>query len=292
MSKEEEKYNRRRLRSAYLSTIVSITLVLFMIGVLGIFIIHASTISRYVRENIMITLVLDDQIEAGAIFSYQKKLDAAPFVKSTHYIGKEEAAADLQQELGEDFISFLGHNPIPTTIDIYVNAAYTHPDSLTVMETLFSNEKGIAAVKYQKSLAGKIHENIKKISAILLSFSILMLVISIILIHNTIRLSIYSKRFLIRTMYLIGATKHFIRWPFIKTSIMQGILGAGFSIILIGLFLTEVYNRYPEFYAVGSLTTILMLGVVLILAGILITWLSTQYAVNKYLKTKKDNLYY
>lgn len=292
MSKAEEKYNRRRLRSAYLSTIVSITLVLFMIGVLGIFIIHAGTISRYVRENIMITLVLDDQLDDGDVFSYQKKLDAAPFVKSTHYIGKEEAAADLQQELGEDFLSFLGHNPIPTTIDIYLNAAYTHPDSLAVMETLFSNEKGIASVKYQKSLAGKIHENIRKISIIILGFSILMLIISIILIHNTIRLSIYSKRFLIKTMYLIGATKQFIRWPFIKTSILQGVLGAGFSIMLIGLFLTEVYNRYPELYAVGTITTMLMLGAVLMIIGILITWLSTQYAVNKYLKTKKDNLYY
>ncbi len=292
MAQHEEKYNRRRLRSAWLTTIVSITLVLFLLGVLGVLVIHAGNIARYVKENIMITLVVNDEADTGEVFAWQKQLEATPFIKSSRFISREEAAQDLQNELGEEFIDFLGYNPIPSTIDLYVSADYSHPDSLALMVTKLNDDPIVSEVKYQKSLAGKIQDNIGKITTVIVGFSALLLVVSIVLIHNTIRLSIYSRRFLIRTMYLIGATRRFIRWPFIRTSIVQGIIATLLSTLLIAILLTQMYNRFPELYAVGNERTILWLAAVLLITGLLITGISTLLAVNKYLRSKKDKLYY
>lgn len=292
MAKQEEKYNRRRLRSAWLTTIVSITLVLFLLGALGILVIHAGNIAKYVKENIMITLVVTQEAQTGDVLAWQKQLEASPCIKSSRFISKEEAAHDLQDELGEEFIDFLGYNPIPATIDIYVNAGYSHPDSLALMVKKLNQDPLVSEVKYQKSLAGKIQDNIGKITTVILGFSVLLLVVSIVLIHNTIRLSIYSRRFIIRTMYLIGATRRFIRWPFIRTSIVQGFLATLISILLIAVLMARIYERFPEFYAVGSELSMIWLAAVLLIIGLFITGISTLLAVNKYLRSNKDKLYY
>ncbi len=292
MAQQEEKYNQRRLRSAYLSTIISITLVLFLMGVLGVLVIHAGSIAHYVRENIMVTLVIDDAAEPSEVLAFRRQLDATSFIRATEFVSKEEAAEDLQNELGEEFIDFLGYNPIPTTLDLFLNADYTHPDSLSIMVTALKKDPMVREVKYQESLAGKIQENIEKITLVILSFSILLLLVSIVLIHNTIRLSIYSKRFLIRTMYLIGATRGFIRKPFIGTSIVQGLIASTLSLILVALTVGRIYNRFPELYEAGNRYYMVYLIISLLLIGLTITITSTVMAVNKYLKAKKDKLYY
>ncbi|MDD3011049.1 MAG: permease-like cell division protein FtsX [Bacteroidales bacterium] len=291
MAKQEEKYTRRRLRSAYITTIVSITLVLLLMGVLGVLVIHAGAIATYVRENIIITLVMEDEASSGQVMAFQKQLDATPFVRSTRFVSKEQAASDLQEELGEEFLAFLGYNPIPTTLDLFLKAGYTHPDSLNIMVAHLQNDPLVAEVKYQKSLAEKIQDNIGKISLVLLGFSALLLLVSIILIHNTIRLSVYARRFLIRTMYLIGATRRFILWPFVRTSIIQGLVAAMFGIGLTGIALIRVYARFPELYATGSENTFLLLGAFLLLISLIISSFSTLLAVNKYLRIKKEKLY-
>lgn len=292
MAQHEEKYNRRRLRSAYLSTVVSITLVLFLLGVLGVLVIHAGSIGRYVKENIMITLVIDDSSDPAEVLSFRKQLEASSYIRAAEFVSKEKAAEDLQQELGEEFINFLGYNPIPTTLDLYLNADYTHPDSLNILVTTLQKDPMVTEVKYQESLAGKIQDNIEKITVIILSFSALLLLVSIVLIHNTIRLSIYSRRFLIRTMYLIGATRGFIRRPFLGTGIFQGFLASMLSIILIGITLGQIYNRFPELYEAGNKYYMLYLSIGILVIGLLITVISTMMAVNKYLRAKKDKLYY
>lgn len=292
MAQHEEKYNRRRLRSAYLSTVVSITLVLFLLGVLGVLVIHAGSIGRYVKENIMVTLVVDDNADLGEVLAYSKQLEATAFIRSAEFVSKEEAAADLQEELGEEFIGFLGYNPIPTTLDLYLNADYTHPDSLNTLVSTLQRDPMVTEVKYQESLAGKIQDNIEKITLAILGFSALLLLVSIVLIHNTIRLSIYSRRFLIRTMYLIGATRGFIRRPFIGTGVTQGIIASLMSLVLVAITLGQIYNRFPELYEAGNRYYMLYLTIGIFTIGLLITVISTMMAVNKYLKAKKDKLYY
>jgi len=292
MAQHEEKYNRRRLRSAYLSTVVSITLVLFLLGVLGVLVIHAGSIARYVKENIILTLVIDDEADPGTTLAYSKSLEATPFIKKSIFISKEQAAEELQEELGEEFIGFLGYNPIPSTLDLYPESEYTHPDSLEIMVTAIQKDPLVTEVKYQKSLAGKIQENIEKITLVILSFSVLLLLVSIVLIHNTIRLSVYSKRFLIRTMYLIGATRSFIRRPFMGSSILQGVIASFLSLALVSVSLMEVYRRFPELYEAGNKYILIYLAAGIFVTGLLITALSTFLAVNKYLNAKKEKLYH
>lgn len=292
MAQHEEKYNRRRLRSAYLSTVVSITLVLFLLGTLGVLVIHAGSIGRYVKENIMVTLVVDDTADPAEVLAFRQQLEVTPYFRTAEFISKEEAAEDLQEELGEGFIEFLGYNPIPTTLHLYLKADYTHPDSLKNLVATLQKDPLVTEVKYQESLAGKIQENIEKITLVILGFSALLLLVSIVLIHNTIRLSIYSRRFLIRTMYLIGATRGFIRRPFLGTGILQGLLASLISLILVGFTLGQIYNRFPELYEAGNRFYMLYLTVGILAIGIMITVISTMMAVNKYLKAKKNKLYY
>ncbi|PID95056.1 MAG: cell division protein FtsX [Bacteroidetes bacterium] len=291
MAQHEEKYNRRRLRSAHISTVISITLVLFLLGILGTLIIHAETIVRYAKEHIIITLTIKNETDPGKTLAFKRQLEATPYIRSATFISKEEAAKDLQEELGEDFIAFLGYNPLPTTLDLYPSVDYAHPDSLQMLAETFKKDPIIAEVKYQRSLVGKIQDNIEKITLVILGFSALLLLISIILIHNTIRLSIYAGRFLIRTMYLIGATRRFIRRPFIKTGILQGVASSLLSLILITLLLTEVYNRFPEAWETGNRYHLLYLAAIIVLVGLMITVISTVIAVNKYLNAQKEKLY-
>lgn len=291
MASVNEKYARRRAQSSYFSTVISISLVLFMLGTLGLIVLHVQKLSDYVKENIGFSVILKENVKEVDIVQLQKTLDAANYVKSTEYITKEKAAESLKNDLGEDFISFLGYNPLLASIEVRLKADFANNDSIAWIERdLLSNTK-VKEVIYQKSLISMVNENIKKISLVMLGFSALLLLISIALINNTIRLSIYSKRFLIKSMQLVGATKGFIRRPFVIKGIMQGIYAGIISVALLVGLLYLAQREIPELLFLQDEQLIAILFGFVILLGILISWFSTFLAVRKYLRLKTDDLY-
>jgi len=289
--KPQNKVSKRKLQSSYLTTIVSITLVLFMLGLLGLILLSSKKLSDHVKENIGFSIIMNTEVKEARIMELKKNLDASDFVKYTEYITPEEAAEELQSELGEDFIGFLGYNPLLPSIDLRLNADYANVDSLKVIEAQLLQNSDIKEVYYQESLVEMINSNVRKISLFILVFSLMLLVIAIALINNTIRLSIYSKRFLIRSMQLVGATKSFIRTPFILTGILHGLLAAFFaSSALVGI-LYFLLQQIPDLVTISDFKLFAFLFGFVILTGVIITYLSNLSAVNKYLKAKPDELY-
>lgn len=292
MKSSESKIIKRRLRSSYITSLISISLVLFMLGLIGMLLLNTHKISVLVKENIGFSVILKENVKEADIFKLQKTLDATSYIKSTEYVPKEKAAHEFQQELGEDFVSFLGFNPLLSSIDVKLYAAYANQDSLAVIEKQLEKYEQVKEVYYQKSLVHLINENVKKITLIVLLFCALLFVVAISLINNTIRLSIYSRRFNINTMQLVGATNSFIRRPFLFKSIAHGIYGAG---IAIGLVLLSLYWAESQLQDIVMLTDMKLLCVlcfILLIIGIVINLVSTFFAVNKFLKLKTDDLYY
>jgi len=287
----KEKGTKRRLRSSYITSVISISLVLFMLGVMGLLILNAKQLSNYVKENIGVSIILKDNVKEVETRRLQKLLDATSYVKSTEFVDKETAAKELQKELGEDFISFLGYNPLLASIDVKLYAEYANPDSIAVIEKDFIQYSQVQEVYYQKSLVHLVNDNVKRISLIILAFSSLLFIISFTLINNTIRLSIYSQRFIINTMQLVGATRGFIRKPFMGKSLLYGILGA---LIANSMLSGVIYLSQKELHQVITFNNIEMVGVLfllILLTGIFITWISTLFAVNKYLRLESRSLY-
>lgn len=289
--KPQKKVSKRKLQSSYLTTIVSITLVLFMLGLLGLILLNSKKLGDHVRENIGFSIIMNPGVKEARIMELKKTLDASDFVKYTEYITPEEAAEELQKELGEDFIGFLGFNPLLPSIDLRLNAQYANIDSLKVIESHLLENTDIKEVYYQESLVEMINKNVRRISFFILIFSFLLLIIALALINNTIRLSVYSKRFLIRSMQLVGATKSFIRMPFLLTGILHGLLAALLaSSALVGI-LYFLLQQIPELVTINDFKSLAVLFAFVVLTGVLITWLSNLSAVNKYLKAKPDELY-
>ncbi len=292
MSIKEEQYNRRRLRSSYITTLVSVTMVLFMLGLLGLLVLQADKLSRHVKENISLSVIIREDVKESSILEFQKKLDISPYVRYTEYIPKEKAAEDLKEQLGEDFISFLGYNPLLPSIDVHLKSNYANNDSIRKIEQSILQEEDVKEVFYQKSLVDMVNANTRKLSYLLTGFSVLLLLIAVALINNTIRLSVYAKRFLLRTMQLVGATQGFIRRPFVTRGIIQGLIGGVIANILLILVLFWAQRQIPELNALHDLRLFVSLLVLVILTGIFLTWISTYLAVRKYLKIRTDELYY
>ena len=291
MSKTDSKTYSRRIRSSYITSIISISLVLLLLGMVGLLLINGRNIRKQVMESIGFNVILKENVKEADIYQLQKILDSREFILSTEYITKEEAALETEQMLGEDFIRFLGYNPLPPSIRVRLRQPWANPDSVMIIEQDLMKYDSIEEVYYKKSLLYAVNENIRQITLIILGFSALLTLISVTLINNTIRLSIYSKRFIINTMQLVGATRSFIRKPFLFTSAATGFIG---SLIALTLIFGLVYLLQGEFEGVISLKdydmlSILALGVILI--GIVLNWISTYFAVNKYLNIKTDKLY-
>ncbi len=278
--------------NAYVVSTLSITLVLFLVGLLTFLLFNARYLNQYIRENIGFTLVLDENVRDVDLLQLQKMLTAQPEVKTATYVDAGEAGKLLREELGEDFISFLGYNPLSATIDIKLYAGYTHNDSLANLETKFLDFPNVEEVYYQRNLVTLINENSGKIGFIIGGLAIIMVLIFMALINNTIRLSVYSKRFIINTMQLVGATRGFIRKPFVSRGVLHGLIGGlianGFLIFIIFSYnrqFHEIINyRLPELLAA-------VFGIV-VFTGIFLSWLSTTFAVNKFLRLTYDELFY
>ena len=283
-----------RVRTSYASSVVSIALVLFLFGLFGLFVIDAKKISDMVKERFQLSLTLNDGVKEADIGQFKKSLDAEPYVLAAEYITKEQAARNLQKDLGsEDFLSILDYNPLPASIEIRLHAEFADPANIEKIKKELSKNKYVKEVEYKRSLLDSMNENIKSISLVILFFFGILLLISIALINNTIRLNIYSKRFLIRSMQLVGATRAFIRRPFILKGIMHGIYS---SIVAIALLVAVLYiapKKIPDLEQVEIDNMDwygLLFGIVLLL-GILISWVCTWLAVRKYLRLRTDDLY-
>ena len=291
MARQEEKIIGRRLKSSYISTVVSITLVLFVLGLLGLIILQAQKLSDHMRESIAVSLFIEEDTAEEPIRQLQSRLDDMPAVSLTRFISREEAAEDLMEELGEDFVEFLGYNPLTASIVVNLTASHANPDSLQVFEEKLSADPIVSDIDYQRSLIHLVNQNVKRIGAGLLVFSILLLMIAFALINNTIRLSVFSRRFLIKSMQLVGATQAFIRRPFIIRGVLQGIIGAGITILLLIATLYTAQRQIPEMAAFYDTRMLFTLFAVVLLLGIIISYISTYFAVRKYLKIKTDFLY-
>ncbi|MDD4848388.1 MAG: permease-like cell division protein FtsX [Bacteroidales bacterium] len=292
MSSKQERTYKRKLHTSYLTTIVSITLVLFMLGMLGYLILNAKKVSDHVKENIGLSIIMTDGVKESDIVKLQKYLDRQQYIKETEYISKEDAAQSLQEDLGEDFISFLGYNPLEPSIEARVKADWANSDSLSLIKKqLLEAHSNIKEIQYQETLVQSINDNITKISLIIIGFSFLLLITALALINNTIRLSVYSRRFIIRSMQLVGATESFIRKPFIHIGIGQGFISAVIADFLIWGMLWIGQKEIPELFNLQEIETIGILFFLVMVAGVVITWISNYFAVRKYLRINIDNLY-
>ena len=289
----ERTTNKRRVAGSYAMSLVSIMLVLFLLGVFALFMMHARKLSNHVKENLGFEIVMNSDVKEANILRLQKELDAMPAVKSTEYITKEEAITRLSEDLGEDFLQWLGNeaNPLLPSIDVRFHADYANNDSIAVIEAQLLENTDIKEVYYQKSLIDLINQNLRKIAIVLMILSVVLLVIAIALIRNTIRLSIYSKRFLVRSMQLVGATESFIRRPFLRQGVSQGFFGGLLADLLLAGILYWASKRIPDLALVQDTKVVVAIFIGLIVLGVVLAWLSTRAALDRFLKANLDKLY-
>jgi len=286
-----EKAERRRLFTSYFTSMLSVALVLFMASLIGILILNSARLSTYVKENLGVSVVINDSVAQPEILRLQKEFDASTAVKSTRFITPEMAAVEMKDELGEDFIQFVGYNPLPSVIEIRFDARYTQPDSLAKFEKKVLQNKIVQQVRYEKSLAELVNANVRKLSLAILAFGLLFFIVSWVLVNNTIRLAIYSRRFIIHTMQLVGATRGFIRRPFLFRSILQGFAASMLSIGFVVVLFYFGEQEIPELNLLIDKTIFVIVFGSLVGLGIIIHLISTYLAVSRYLRMKEDDLY-
>ncbi len=291
MGKKEKNITKRRLRSSYVTSLISVTLVLFLLGLVGLLLLDARNLSDYIKESFSFSVMIRDNAKDVEVKLFQKTLDAKPYVRSTKFVSKEQAAKELQKELGEDFLRVLGYNPLLSTVDVYLKAEYAQPDSLKTIVKKISKYPVVKEVYYQESLLKAINQNIRKITLFLLAFSGLLLLIALTLINNTVRLMLYSRRFIINTMQLVGASPGFIRRPLLLRGAVQGLLGGILAAAMVTGIIYLIQKEFRDFYLIRDYFNILILISGIIITGVLITMISTFFAVNKYLSVEEDKLY-
>ncbi|MEZ4757361.1 MAG: permease-like cell division protein FtsX [Flavobacteriales bacterium] len=287
-----ERYFKARTRSSNVSTIIGIALVLFMLGVLGFLVLNAQALERYFRENVRVEVFLKRDVKEVDLMQFRKELDNEPYTKETRYVTAEEAAAQLKEELGEDFLGVLGDNPLLPSVELNLDARYAAGDSVKWIAAHLRQDRRVDEVAYNAAVVENIDTNMRKLTLIVLGFTGLLLIVAIALINNTIRLSIYSKRFLIRTMHLVGATQWFIKRPFLGQSLWQGLLGAVLAVgLLVGL-LQLAQHYMPDLLAFTNVLTLAILFAAVLLLGLLISLVSTWFAVGRYLRMNSEDLHW
>jgi len=291
MATDSNPLARKALRTSYISTVVSISLVLFMLGTLGVLVLHAGKISSYVKENLQLSVILLQSASDNEIKRVVAALEKSEAVKEVRVVTKEEAAEAMKKDLGEDFIGFLGYNPLLASLDVKLHAAFTDNASIDKLKEQLGGFTVVKEVYYQQSLIDMVNKNIQTFSLIILGFSALLFVVSAALINNTIRLALYSKRLLIKSMKLVGATRGFIRKPFVISGILQGLLGAVIANVLLAGLLYYTYREIPDLAFITDYSIIAQLMGGVAAAGIVISGLSTLLAVNKYLSRNTADLY-
>lgn len=292
MARSIDSFNKRRLLTSYFSVIVSITLVLFLLGFFGFLVFSTKKLANHFKEQVTVTILIKDEAKSADIAQLQKTLSVASFVKSLRFISKDEAAETFSKDIGEDFVSFIGTNPLQNVIDLSLKADYAEPDRMAEIKRELEQNSFVSEVVYDQSLVALIHENVNRIGLITLVFSALFTFVSVLLINASIRLSIYSKRFIIKTMQLVGATRSFIRRPFIRTNVRLGILSAFLAILLFYGALLAIVKSYPEFSVLLDNTVLCIVFIGILAMGIFISWLSTYFATQRFLNLNTNDLYY
>lgn len=264
---------------------------LFMAGLIGILILNSQKLSTYMKENIGYSVVLKDSVSQDEIIKLRTTLSNSPQLRSVRFITPEMAANEMQTELGEDFVQFVGYNPLPAVIEIRFKAEYATPEYMSQFEQKIKQNPIVQQVRYEKSIVQMVNENVRKISLVILAFGVLFFLVSWVLLNNTIRLLVYSRRFIIHTMQLVGATRSFIRKPFLWRSILQGFLGA----LLANIFILIVFyfgkREIPELSLLIDQQIFIIVFAGIVLLGIAIHLISTFFAVTGYLRMKEDDLY-
>ncbi|MDC3104710.1 permease-like cell division protein FtsX [bacterium] len=291
MSIRKNKSLNRKIVSSSVSVIISLSLVLFVLGLLSLFLINAQRLTNYVKENIGFSIMIKENIKEIELIEFNKILDGESFTKSTEFISKEAATKDLENELGEDFVNFLGFNPIMASIDVKLNSSYANNDSLNNISSILQKNKIVHEVYYQKNLIEKLNNNIRKISFFLFAFSLILFFIAFALINNTIRLSVYSKRFVIRTMSLVGAESQFIQKPFLINAIYQGLYSAIFAVFLLIGSIQLIQKETASILNINDLQIIGVVFIVLFCSGVIISVASTFLAVRRFIYSNEDELY-
>ncbi|MDB9961092.1 permease-like cell division protein FtsX [Oceanihabitans sp.] len=291
MSASFEKYQKRKLISSYFSVVLSIALVLFLLGLLGMLVLNAKKVSDHFKEQVVVTIYLKDSAKEVEMKQLEKSLALADYVKSTEYVSKEQAAAAMKAENGEDFMEFLGYNPLQNSIDVHLKADYVTSEHLEEISNEALTKNYVDEVRYDNDLVKLMNNNVKKISFWVLILSVLFTLIAVLLINSSIRLAVYAKRFTIKTMQMVGATKQFIRKPFVWKSVQLGITGAIIALTGMAIVLFYLNKTFPELQLLNNVLLITILFVSIFFLGIIITWISTFFATQRFLNLKTDQLY-
>lgn len=282
----------QKLKTSSVTVVISLALVLFMLGLLGLVVINAKKLSNHIKENVGFQVILKDTTTQAELDNLKQELITSAFTKQVDFISKEQAAQKLQKDLGEDFITFLGYNPLLSSLDVKLNSDYANVDSLAGFEKQIMQKHFVKEVIYHKDMIKQVNDNAKVISFYILIFSGLLLVVAVALINNTIRLSIYAKRFLIRTMYLVGATQGFICKPFILKGIRQGVIAGLMAGFLLAGFLVFSTRYIPDLLQLQDPNLLAAVFGGIVLLGVLISGLSAALSVGRYLRLKTDDLYF
>lgn len=292
MASSFDNYQKRKLVSSYISVVVSIALVLFLLGCLGLLVINSKKVADHFKEQVVMTIYLNDTAKDVEVTQLKKSLIMADYSKEAVYVSKEEAAEFMKVETGEDFMDFVGYNPLKNSIDVYLKADFVTTEHLTQISGDLSEKGFVEEIRYDNDLVELMNDNVKKITFWVLIISALFTLIAVLLINSSIRLAVYSKRFIIKTMQMVGATKQFIRRPFVWQSVKLGIIGAIVALIGMAVVLYYLDQTFPELQLLQNMVLIVILFVGIFTLGIIITWISTFIATQRFLNLKTDQLYY
>ncbi len=292
MANSDNRIMRRRLRNAYLSSVISISLVLLLVGVASMLLVNAKSVSDYFKENMQISVLMKQNVSDEDALEYRELLDGERYIKSTTFVSKEQGRKELAEQLGEDFLDVFETSPIPVSIDVTLEAAYVSSDSLEVVRTEIAESELVEEVVYQRSLVDALNANLSRISMVLGVFIALLLFISFVLINNTVRLSVFARRFTIHTMKLVGATRSFIRAPFLLQSAFQGVFAAFLAIIVLLGLMFLMRSSFAQLFEIFRMELLLLVMGIVLVSGLALCLISTYFVVNKLISLHKDELYY
>ena len=292
MPRKEKKLIRKRIVNAYLSSVISISLVLLLTGIAALLIVNAGTVSRYLKENMQISVLLQDDVTDGEAVTLAEELAAQSYVRSARAVSREEGAQELKEMLGDDFLDVFETSPVPVSVDVTLKAEYVQKDSLALVTKALEAFPRVEEVETQASLVEALTGNLARISLVLGVFILLLLFISFVLINNTVRVNVFARRFTIHTMKLVGATRGFIRAPFIRASILQGLAAAALAIGMLWVLLEALRRSFPELASLVDLRQLLIVCGGIVACGVLLCVVSTFFVVNKLVAASKDDLYY
>lgn len=291
-TRDNSKIMRRRLANAYLSSVISISLVLLLVGLAAMLLVNAKGVSDYFKENMQVSVMMKQTVSEEQALEFQMSLDQERYIRNSLFVSKEQGRRELSDVLGDNFLEVFETSPIPVSIDVTLNADYVSADSLEMVKQEISRSPLVDEVVYQSSLIDALNANISRISMVLGVFIVLLLFISFVLINNTVRLNVFARRFTIHTMKLVGATRSFIRAPFLVQAAFQGTFSAFIAIIALTAMMYFLRNSFEQLFEIFRLDLLLTVFGIVLLSGLAICLISTWFVVNKLVSLKKDELYY